>query len=249
MSTDKDWEKWGSRDPYFGVLSSEKFRRGKLDPKAIDEFFASGERHVERLLQRIAETIGTGFEPTSALDFGCGVGRLLIPVARLTEHAMGVDISPSMIAEAARNAKSRGLTNVSFVLSDDRLSKVPGTFGLAHTYLVLQHIPWRRGRLILQRLSEKVEHGGCLAAHIFVSTTAPMIVRLAVRLRYAIAPLHWLRNLVKGRPPLEPAMQLHVYDLSAVLRDLRARGFEHARIFEEPAMDGFRSVYVIARRG
>jgi hypothetical protein len=119
MSTDKDWEKWGSRDPYFGVLSSEKFRRGKLDQKAIDEFFA---------------------------------------------------------------AKSRGLTNVSFA--------------------------------VIRR-----------------------------------SPFQSAGNLVKGRPPLEPAMQLHVYNLSAVLRDLRARGFEHARIFEEPAMDGFRSVYVIARRG
>jgi 2-polyprenyl-3-methyl-5-hydroxy-6-metoxy-1,4-benzoquinol methylase len=248
MSTDKDWEQWGSADPYFGVVSRDKFRRARLDRSAIDEFFASGEQHVNRVFQLIGDNLGSEFTATTALDFGCGVGRLLLPIAKRTEHSTGVDISPSMIAEAAHNAESAGITNVSFALSDDRLSRVTSTFSLVHSYIVLQHIPWRRGRLILQNLSERVAPGGVLAVHMFVSTTAPRIVRAAVRLRYAIAPLHWLRNVIKGRPLFEPAMQLHIYDMPAVLLDLGARGFESPSIFDEPDMDGFRNVYLVARR-
>lgn len=248
MRTDKDWEKWGSTDPYFGVLSSERFRRGKLDKNAIDDFFASGEEHVDKVFQLVSETLEAQFKPKSALDFGCGVGRLLLPIAKRTERCLGVDVSPSMLREAARNVESAGIANVDFALSDDRLSKVTNTFGFVHSYLVLQHIPWRRGRYIIQRLSEKVESGGYLVTHFFVSTAASKLVRAAVRLRYAIAPLHWARNLMKRRPLCEPAMQLHVYDLSAVLRDLTARGFESPGIFDEPVMNGFRNVYLVARR-
>lgn len=248
MSTDRDWERWGAGDPYFGVLSTDRFRRDRLDKNAMDVFFASGEAHVTRLFQTIGEALGIEFKPASALDFGCGVGRLLLSIAKHTQHSTGVDISPSMLEEAARNANAAGITNVNFALSDHRLSRVTNSFSLVHSYLVLQHIPWQRGRILIQALSERVERGGCLAVQILVSTTAPVIVRAAVRLRYAIPPLHWLRNLIKGRPLFEPAMQLHVYDMETVLGDLRARGFESPKVIDEPAMEGFRGVYLVARR-
>jgi 2-polyprenyl-3-methyl-5-hydroxy-6-metoxy-1,4-benzoquinol methylase len=248
MGTDRDWERWGADDPYYGVFSIEKFRRARLDQPAIDEFFASGEAHVTRLLGIIGATPGTGFKPASILDFGCGVGRILLPLARRTGRSVGVDVSPSMMAEAARNAETAGIANLSFVLSDDRLSQVSGTFGLVHSFAVLQHIPWRRGRVIIQALADRVERGGCLAVQVLASATVPVLVRAAVRLRYAIRPLHWLRNLIKGRPLFEPAMQMHVYDVPVVLSDLRARGFEAPKVLDEPGVDGFRSVYLIARR-
>lgn len=248
MGTDNDWERWGARDAYFGVLSNDKFRKDRLDQAAKAEFFASGNKHVERVQKLILENFRQEFRPDTTLDFGCGVGRLTLPLAKISQRAVGIDISPSMITEAAENAKSANVLNVSFALSDGCLSNVEGQFSLVHSYLVLQHIPWIRGRKILQQLANKVEPGGLLAVHFFTSSNAPLYIRAVVRLRYAIPPLNWLRNLVKRRPIFEPAMQLHIYDVDKIICDLQGRGFETLACCSEPDMDGFKSILLLARQ-
>src|SRR5688500_636371 len=89
--TDKEWEKFGKDDPYFGVLSDVSFRKGNLNPEAFERFFASGEEYVSDLLVRAVRFAGEGFRPRSALDFGCGVGRLVIPLASRCARVVGVD--------------------------------------------------------------------------------------------------------------------------------------------------------------
>ena len=39
MKTDKDWEKWGASDPYFGVISNDKYRRNNLTNDSREDFF------------------------------------------------------------------------------------------------------------------------------------------------------------------------------------------------------------------
>ena len=62
-STDKDWELWGQDDPYFGVLADEKFRRHNLSQETLRDFFASGEKHVNRLLGVIWQHLEANFNP------------------------------------------------------------------------------------------------------------------------------------------------------------------------------------------
>ncbi|MTI74737.1 MAG: methyltransferase domain-containing protein [Stenotrophomonas sp.] len=242
MGTDRDWEQWGATDPYFGVFSREKFRSGRMSGDAKTEFFASGEEHIARVFKEA----GVEDRIRSALDFGCGVGRLVIPLARRADQVMGVDISPSMIAEAERNCAAAGVLNVSFVGSDDSLSRIKGEFDLVHSYIVLQHIPWRRGRIILQSLADRVAPGGHLAVQILTGHDASPIIRSLVRLRYVFPPANWLRNLIRGRPMLEPAMQLHMYDLDVVKSDLAQRGFSCTQSDEH--WPGFRSTLLYAKR-
>lgn len=246
MGTDRDWEQWGATDPYFGVFSRDRFRTDTLTEQVKDEFFSSGEAHVARVLQDIENAIGAEFTPGAVLDFGCGVGRLVIPFARRADRVTGVDISPSMIAEAKRNCAAAELSNATFVASDDSLSSVQGEFDLVHSYIVLQHIPWRRGRIILQALADRVAPGGHLAVQILTGHDASPIIRGLVRLRYLFPPANWLRNLLRRRPMLEPAMQLHIYDLEVVTNDLERRGFT-CRQVEEP-WPGFQSTLLYAQR-
>lgn len=248
MSTDKDWERWGRSDPYFGVLSCDEFRKENLNEKTKKYFFASGMTHVERIFQFINENFNETFRPIGALDFGCGVGRITLPLANRTDKTVGVDISTAMIAEAAKNAIAADITNVKFILSDDNLTNVDGEFGLVHSYIVLQHIAWSRGRFILQHLAEKVEPGGYLAVHFLTSSSTPRLIRAAVHLRYAIPPLNWLRNMIKRRPFFEPAMQLHVYNISTVIDDLKKRNFVSPICIEEPHIDGFKNIFLFAHR-
>jgi SAM-dependent methyltransferase len=44
------------------------------------------------------------FDPSSVLDAGCGTGRVAIELARHGIDVVGVDVDPSMIAEARRRA-------------------------------------------------------------------------------------------------------------------------------------------------
>jgi 2-polyprenyl-3-methyl-5-hydroxy-6-metoxy-1,4-benzoquinol methylase len=247
MGTDRDWERWGATDPYFGVLSREKYRSTKLDLSAKKDFFASGEAHVNRVIQTIRESFDPDFAPMSALDFGCGVGRLIIPLSRFVNEVVGMDISPSMLAEAKRNCESQNARNVTLVQSGDP-SRVQGQFDLVHSYIVLQHIAWRRGLAILQQLADRVAPGGYLAVQVLNQCHASRMVRFLVGLRYAFPPANWLRNLIRKRRIFEPAMQLHAYDLQVIKSDLLARSFSIPLCIDEPTGSEFSSVFLFARR-
>ncbi len=52
MGTDEDWERWGRTDPYFGVLTDERFRAGNLDTTTKAAFYDSGARDIEAVLRR-----------------------------------------------------------------------------------------------------------------------------------------------------------------------------------------------------
>jgi SAM-dependent methyltransferase len=166
MNTDAEWEKWGRQDPYYGVITADRFRSDKLDEQALAEFFATGQMHVNHVMGVCRTIFDPAFSPRRVLDFGCGVGRLLVAFAAVSEQVVGVDVSPSMLAEAGRNCESRGAGNVALVPSDDALSQVEGSFDLVHSAIVLQHIQVPRGRAIFQRLLERIAPGGVGALHV-----------------------------------------------------------------------------------
>src|ERR1700688_2329023 len=93
MSTDQAWEEWGRRDPYFGVVTDPRFRRSNITDDMKQEFFESGATHVRNLLETIRKHIAPDFKPKNVLEFGCCVGRLLIPFSVTAERVVGVDVS------------------------------------------------------------------------------------------------------------------------------------------------------------
>src|SRR5205807_6989919 len=81
-SAGQHWHKWGKENPFYGVLSHPKFLNANLNEQSREEFFQSGERHVNHVYHVIQTKLRDDFQPSRVLDFGCGVGRLLIPFAR-----------------------------------------------------------------------------------------------------------------------------------------------------------------------
>ncbi|MEJ2343344.1 MAG: hypothetical protein P8Y10_14235 [Gemmatimonadales bacterium] len=73
--SDKEWEKFGRDDPYYGVTADEKHRRDRLDAESLIDFFKSGQDHIDFVLTTIRTSVASEFHPSTALDFGCGVGR------------------------------------------------------------------------------------------------------------------------------------------------------------------------------
>ena len=166
MDTDTAWDLWGVRDPYYGVLSHPKFRKDALTNQSREEFFASGKSDTEHVLSMCRRCAGADYVPRRVLDFGCGVGRMVIPFAGVADAVVGVDIAASMIAEAQRNCADRGLSNVSFTYSDDAISAVGGQFDLVHSSIVLQHISIVRGRALFAALVSRVAPFGCGVIHV-----------------------------------------------------------------------------------
>ena len=109
--------------------------------------------------------LGADFQPRRVLDFGCGVGRLVLPLSRLCEEVVGVDVAEAMLSEAAANCRQAGATNVRLIRGDDRLSGVTGPFDFIHSFIVFQHVPVQRGLVLLERLLDLLAPDGVGALH------------------------------------------------------------------------------------
>src|SRR5882724_6849972 len=125
-NTDRVWKHLGKTDPYWAVATAPEYHRDRLTETALDSFFASGERHVEFVLDTIRSHFDAKFIPRSCLDFGCGVGRLTIPFTQKCHAVVGLDISEDMLEEARKNGARFDVANVEFRTSDDQLSQAPG---------------------------------------------------------------------------------------------------------------------------
>jgi tRNA/tmRNA/rRNA uracil-C5-methylase (TrmA/RlmC/RlmD family) len=86
LSTDKAWEKLGKRDPYFGVLADEKFSMNKILENR-DEFFQTGRQTIAHIIKRYEAHFGS-LPRGRALDHGCGVGRLALPLTQEFEDVL-----------------------------------------------------------------------------------------------------------------------------------------------------------------
>ena len=89
----RQWELFGQKDPYYGVLTDKQFSRDALEEDARERFFASGDEQLDELLANARSLADPGFSPDRVLEYGCGVGRLLIPAAEQAQRVVGVDIS------------------------------------------------------------------------------------------------------------------------------------------------------------
>jgi SAM-dependent methyltransferase len=221
---DRTWRPFGRSDPYFAVLTHEAYRRENLDEDARARFFASGEEHMAWVMDAARRMAGERFRPRRVLDFGCGVGRVLIPLARGADRAVGVDVSPEMLTEARANVSREGLGGVEMVPSDDTLSAVTGEFDLVHAFITFQHIPPRRGERIAAALLARLAPGGVAALHFTYGRNAPTWRKGVNRLRRQLPGVNAIVNLVQGRAVGEPFMPMFEYRLERLAELYRARG-------------------------
>jgi SAM-dependent methyltransferase len=230
LRTDKAWEKFGSEEPYFGVLAHQKFTAENIHLNR-DEFFASGQGAISQILARFEKHFGC-LPRGRALDHGCGVGRLSLTLAREFDRVVGLDVSPSMLAEARENAGRSKATNLQFALADDDLSKAAGAFDFVNSYMVLQHVRVRRGLAILSRLIGKVKPGGGFHLHISIRTDG-RARRFVWWASHHVPGVKIWQNIRAGRVWNAPAMQMNNYPLNRIIQLLSAEGIGELLISTE----------------
>jgi 2-polyprenyl-3-methyl-5-hydroxy-6-metoxy-1,4-benzoquinol methylase len=218
-NSDQAWRWFGEHDPYYGVLARTEHRKDNLTADRLQSFFESGQAHVDRVCDIVSRHLGS-MGARRCLDFGSGVGRLVLPFARRFERVVGVDVSLPMIEEAQRNCRRLGVTNVAFVQS---LDEVQEQFDLVHTYIVLQHVPLSKGMKIIDRLVDLITMGGIGFIHFTIGRQAGMMRDVATFARKNIKPLHWMLNMREEKRAFEAYMQSNEYSLNALAARLYSR--------------------------
>ncbi len=213
--TDKEWRKWGEADPYYAVLSDEKYR----GQQNLANFFKSGEQHFEVIKGRFEELGLPLLKAGSALDFGCGVGRVLRPMAVYFDKASGLDVAPGMLEQARKNIAA---ANVQFLRFDGQtippeIAAQPIDF--VHSTLVFQHIRPRRGLRIIESLMQHLSDQG--KAYLQVPIHAERKILYAVNQIITSHPFILKvsrRILHKKQIAEDPVMQMNVYPVDRLLK-------------------------------
>jgi len=213
------WERLGKNDPYFSVATFDKFRSENLNESLKSEFFLTGEDYIARIWDEIEGWLRRPLRPKIALDFGCGVGRLLPPLASRAERVTGVDVSQGMLEEAKKNFQERSTANVNFLLTDEFL-KDNETYEFIHSTIVFQHIRPSVGIKILSNILKKLEVGGVgciqLTYHVPLKGLAALKFRLNRDVPYAFK----FRKFLTGKSK-EEFIPIYEYDLNRIVELLR----------------------------
>lgn len=132
----KDWDDLATLDPLWAILTDKDRKFGKWN---LNEFFSTGVDEIEKIM-KITEELRYPAGRDTALDFGCGVGRLTRVLAKNFSQCYGMDISEIMIAKAKELS---AIQNCKFILNTREDLQLFGNnyFDFIYTNLVLQHLP------------------------------------------------------------------------------------------------------------
>lgn len=217
------WHALGEEQPHWSVVTAEEFRPGRIG-ESLESFYASGEANVATLMRTLARNGIDASRLRRCMDFGCGVGRLTVALAKRFPEVVAVDVSASHLAVARESLSRFGIANASL----HRLEAIADVAGLpavdlVYSVIVLQHNPPPVMHALFEGLLARVAPGG--AAVIQVPTYLP------VGYRFDLAEY----EKGDGRE-----MEMHPLPQREVFALARAAGMEVLEVLED-AWTGFGS--------
>ena len=240
----REWDRLGREDPLWAIVSVPDKRGGGWNPS---EFFRTGEERVAEVLE-VVRSRGISIRPGTALDFGCGVGRLTQALAEEFEHVVGVDVSPAMV-DGARRYNLQG-DRVRYLLnaSPDLRQFESGAFSFVLADIVLQHIP---PRLTLGYVAEFVRVLGPAGVAAFQLPSGPVSPWLAwIPSRLLDPVFNAARNLSRRvRGPPSAGWESHWIPRSRVRRAVARAGGRVLAVIDFPPVEGKlrNHTYLVAR--
>lgn len=194
------WNHLAQTDPLWAILYHPDKDQGRWD---LNEFMATGRQQVTVLMDQVrkrAPLLSFG----TALDFGCGIGRLSQALADYFGHVTGVDISREMVA-LARLHNQHG-ERCAYVLNEkaDLQQFEDSTFDFVHSDITLQHIPPALTSGYLAEFVRIVRPAGLIVFQL--PSHPPAIRRLRTMFRHKAPQVHRLYRSIRywhRRPPEE----------------------------------------------
>lgn len=241
---DEFWDSFGVEDAYYAVATFDKYRGSNLNEDAKAEFFESGQQHIADVFDTIETEFRVRVNPKRALDYGCGVGRILLPLAKKCDSVTGVDIAQNMLAETRRNFASESIENFRLIKPLDFLECDAATYDFVHSYIVFQHISPKIGYEIIRTMAERLEMGGSGMVHVTHTNTASAFGRLRSKIYRDFPVVHRFLNRLRGRT--ESPMPMHEYNRDKVFDILRENGC--GETFVRPTDHGFLGEMIFFRK-
>jgi SAM-dependent methyltransferase len=190
----RHWEALAATDPMWVILT-EPGREGRWD---AEEFFQSGRDEMAKVFDLLTD-LGLLPKAGTAVDFGCGLGRLTETLAQRFDHAHGIDISASMIEQA--RAHNRFGARVEYhVNPTDALPMLgTGTVDFLYSRIALQHIPRPAAERYIAEFGRVLAPDGVAVFQLLTRAKSPF-VRIRHRLRDAAPDAYRsLRDFVSKR--------------------------------------------------
>ena len=153
----RDWNRRARHDARFWIATND-FRNDA-------EFDSSGEATRLALLRLLGDHYDPGW---TVLEVGCGIGRVLKPLARDFARLCGIDVAPEMIARSRdwlgglSNVEAREGSGVDLAGFADR------SFDLAFSYVAFQHMPRPVFAAYLAEINRVLRDGSLFALQVIV---------------------------------------------------------------------------------
>lgn len=138
-----------------------------------------------------------------------------------------------MLTDARRNAASHNVANVVFRKSEDAAFAAVGRCNFVNSYIVLQHIPVKRGMAYIDRLLDIVAPNGVAVLHFSVSRRMGFARNSLYLAKQYIPGVLASVNLARGRRYDEPLMQMNSYSLPDVIALAESKSFGPALVSTE----------------
>lgn len=110
------YAKVGPTEPHFAVAVESIEALNSID-KNISQFWATGHVQAHKLLQPLEGFGLTGLDSKTAVEFGCGIGRLSLGLASKFKQLHSYDVSDSQITLAKKASVDAAVHNCQFHLS------------------------------------------------------------------------------------------------------------------------------------
>jgi len=134
------WSHMGNTKPHFSVITNKQYLPDTLEEN-ISSFWASGmieAECVEKILLRYK--IGSLFSRV-CVEFGCGVGRVTMGLAKRFGVVHAYDISQGHLSLAEQRAQELRQNNCDFHLCSDRFLEALEVCDVFYSRIVFQHNP------------------------------------------------------------------------------------------------------------
>jgi len=191
-----NWNRFGETDPFWAVLAWPGMEEGRWD---VDAFFATGRDEIAQVMAYI-ESLSVELGRASALDFGCGVGRLTQALAQHFDQVHGVDISEAMLS-LARELNQAGERCQYHLNPRDDLSLFPDDFfDFIYSNITLQHMPPRYARGYILEFLRLLKPGGLAVFQ--VPSRPKSLLQRALQPIKPTAVWRWYQKLRYGDRPV-----------------------------------------------
>lgn len=200
------WRNYASEPTniYWSVLTSNEFKK-ELNIDERQFFLDTGKKEIDRI-KRICHFIDYDFDCCkNFLDFGCGVGRVVVNLPSSIKKVNCVDFSLSHLKEAETNLKkSSKIKDYSFYFIESffELKKLPDKQDIIHSFIVLQHNTPPVIEKTIEILLNLLSKNGIAILHIPITIAD-----------YKFDPYEYLENSNSGK-----TMELHILPKSNIYK-------------------------------